>query len=214
MNTRRTIQIVSLAVTAATACWTAAANAADPINQILARNATQQARIHDALASDRMDPLRAAQVQQRAAEVYRQQAEVVAAKPDAQQQEALRQAQRDLAGAIAWAEKHPAHNKGGAMDRTRLEVASKRDAEQQRMIAREYASGRLTPDQVATLQDAQAKIAAAQYDEVADGATTREEARAIQGAQDVLDYSILRDPSVATMMSLQPDGQESAQANG
>lgn len=213
METRRTFPIVSLAVASATAVWTVTANAADPLNQILARNATEQTKIHSALASDKMDPLRAAQVQQRAAEVYKQQAQVVPTSPGSEQREQLRQAQRDLAGAIAWAEKNPARNKGTAMDRTRLEVAAARDAEQQRMIAREYASGRLTPEQVGTLQEAQAKIAAAQYDSAADGGTTQEEARVIQGAQNVQDYSIKRDPSVASLVSLQPEGQESAAKN-
>lgn len=213
MKPQRISPIVSLAVASAAALWAVTANAADPLSQILARNATEQGKIHAALANDKMDPLRAAQVQQRASEVYKQQAQVVPTNPDADQQEQLRQAQRDLAGAIAWAEKHPARNKGNAMDRTRLEVASARDAEQQRMIAREYASGRLTPEQVGTLQEAQARIAAAQYDVAADGGTTQEEARLIQGAQNVQDYSIKRDPSVAALVSLQPEGQESAAKN-
>jgi hypothetical protein len=213
MNIRRTSGIVSLAVASVAASWALSANAADPLKEILTRNATEQSKIHAALANDKMDPLRAAQVQQRTSEVYKQQAQVVPTDPGADQQEQLRQAQRDLAGAIAWAEKHPARNKGTAMDRTRLEVACARDAEQQRLIAREYTSGRLTPEQVGILQEAQARIAAAQYDVAADGATTQEEARMIQGAQNVQDYSIKRDPSVASLVSLQQEGQESAHKN-
>ncbi len=213
MKTRSTLRFVSLAVASVAATWSLAANAADPLQPILKRNATEQAKIHDALANNKMDPLRAAQVQQRAADVYKQQAEIIPANPTTEQQEQLRQAQRDLAGAIAWAEKHPAREKGTAMDRTRLAVASARDAEQQRLIARGYATGKLSSDQVGTLQEAQAKVAAAQYDVAADGSTTQQEARELQGAQNVLDYSIKRDPSVASMVSLQPEGQESATKN-
>ncbi len=213
MKTRSTLRFVSLAVASVAATWSLAANAADPLQPILKRNATEQAKIHDALANNKMDPLRAAQVQQRAADVYKQQAEMIPANPTTEQQEQLRQAQRDLAGAIAWAEKHPAREKGTAMDRTRLAVASARDAEQQRLIARGYATGKLSSDQVGTLQEAQAKVAAAQYDVAADGSTTQQEARELQGAQNVLDYSIKRDPSVASMVSLQPEGQESATKN-
>lgn len=194
------IRFMSMAVAATTALVSLSAYAADPMQPILQRNAREQARIADALQSGRMDPLRAAQVQQKAAEVYKQQAEVIASNPDPDQQEQLRQAQRDLAGAIAWAEKHPARSKGTEIDRTRLAVASQRDAEQQRLIAREYANGKLSADQVATLQQAQAKVTAAQYDVVADGETTQQEARDIQGAQNVLDYSIRQDPSVAEMV--------------
>jgi hypothetical protein len=213
MKQTRLSSIVSLAVATAATTWSLCASAADPMQPILARNAREQARVHDALANQRIDPLRAAQVQQRAAEVYKQQAQVIPANPGPEQQEQLRQAQRDLAGAIAWAEKHPARNKGTAMDRTRLEVASARDAEQQHLIARQYAAGALTAEQVGTLQEAQARIAAAQYDVAVAGGTSQDEARLIQGAQNVQDYSIRRDPGVANLVSLQPEGQESATKN-
>lgn len=195
-------RVAALVVAAAAATGSIAAQAADPLQPILERNAREQARLHDALANGRIDPLRAAQVQRKAAEVYQQQAEMLAANPGPDQQEQLRQAQRDLAGAIAWAEKNPARNKGNEMDRTRLAVASAREAEQQRLMARAYADGRLSAAQVATLQQVQAKVAAAQYEIAADGETTQQEAREIQGAQNVLDYSIRRDPAVAELVTL------------
>jgi hypothetical protein len=189
---------------AAAACATGAL--ANPTNDLLMRNARQQARIRDDLAASRMDPLRAAQVQQRAADVYRMQAQMLADATD-EQREQLRQAQRDLAGAIAWAEKHPAHARATAMDRTRLEVASTRNAEQQRLIARGLASGRIAKEQVAPLENVQAEIATAQFEAASGSNVTLEEARSIQGAQNVQDYSIKNDPHVSDVLLLQAEAK-------
>jgi hypothetical protein len=192
-----------LVTAAATAFATAAL--ANPTDDLM-RNARQQARIRDDLAASRIDPLRAAEVQQRAAEVYRLQAQMLTGASD-EQKEQLRQAQRDLAGAISWAEKHPARARGTAMDRTRMEVASTRNAEQQRLIARGFASGRISESQVGSLENAQAQIATAQFDAASGGDITQQEARSIQGAQDVQDYSIKSDPSVAEVLALRAEGQ-------
>jgi len=129
--------------------------------------------------------------------------------PDAtdEQRAQLRQAQRDLAGAIAWAEKNPAHARATAMNRTSVEVATTRNAEQQRLIARGVASGRITREQVAPLENVQAEIATAQYEAAAGSNVTLEEARSIQGAQDVQDYSIKNDPHVSDVWLLQAAGE-------
>lgn len=194
MNRSRTIKHAARAAAAAAVVFATGAYA-HPIDDLLTRNAAQQVRIESDLAAARIDPLRAAQVEQRAAEVYRQQAQLLADASETRQEQ-LRQAQRDLAGAITWAEKHPAHARATTMDRTHLHVASMRNAEQQHLIARELAAGRLAPVQAAALEGEQAKIAAAEFDAASRGHESVEEALSVQYAQDLQDYAIKVDPSV------------------
>jgi len=198
-------------VTAAAAAifTTAALAATDPTNEILARNARLQTRIYDALANSRMDPLRAAQVQERAADVFRMQAQTLPSATDHEQQEQLRQAQRDLAGAITWAQNHPAKKKGNAMDRTRLQVATMRTAEQQRLIARAVASGRFSKEQAASLENAQAQIATVLSSAAMSGNDiSLDEARSIQGQQNLQDYSIKENPGIVDLLAMQAEGEE------
>jgi hypothetical protein len=194
MKRSRIFTTISFATAAAAAAFATGAYAR-PINDLLTRNAAQQAHIRNDLAASKMDPLRAAQVEQKAAEVYRLQSQMLA-DSSGDRTEQLRQAQRDLAGAINWAEKHPAKYQGSAMDRTHLQVASMRNAEQQRLIARGFASGQLSAEQAASLEGVQAQIARAEADAASNGHETVEAARSIQGAQDVEDYSIKKDPGV------------------
>jgi hypothetical protein len=192
MSENRTLRNVSLAAVAALFATGAYAS---PVDDLLTRNATQQTHIERDLSAARVDPLRAAQVEQRAGDVYRQQAQMLAT-ADTTQDEQLRQAQRDLAGAISWAEKHPAKEHATAMDRMHLQVASMRNAEQQHLIATGVANGRLTPAQAATLEDAQAKIASEESAALANGHESIDEARAIQHQQNLQDYAIKVNPSV------------------
>ena len=199
MNRSRVIQSISLAA-ATTATLLATTAYADPtenpIDKLVTRNGSQQAAIESDLSKSHMDPLRAAQVEQRAADVYRQQAQMISDASDTQKA-AMRQSQRDLAGAITWAEKHPAHLRANDMDRMHMEVASMRNAEQQHLIARELETGKLTAAQAATLEDAQAKIAAAESDAVtAGGHESIDTARSIQHAQNLQDYAIKVNPNV------------------
>jgi hypothetical protein len=46
----------------------------------------------------------------------------------------MRQAQRDVAGAIIWAEKHRARNPGSELDRIRLQSASLCNPKEQRLL--------------------------------------------------------------------------------
>ena len=199
MNRSRVIQVISVAAatTAALLATAAYANPADnPIHNLVTRNGTQQATIENDLSKSHMDPLRAAQVEQRAADVYRQQAQVISDANDTQKGE-MRQAQRDLAGAIAWAEKHPAHARANDLDRMHMQVATMRNAEQQHLIARELEKGKLTPEQAATLEDAQAKIVAQESDAVTGGGhESVETALSIQHAQNLQDYAIKVNPDV------------------
>ena len=196
MKRSPSIRSISVAIAVASTALATGAQAS-PVANLLTRNAAQQAQIRSALAAEKMDPLRAAQVEERAADVYRQQAEVLAnADLNSEQQAQLRQAQRDLAGAIAWAEKHPAQHHGTAMDRTHLQVASTRNAEQQWMIARKFASDQLAAAQVAALESAQARIVADQSAAAMNGHETVDAAREIQHAQDLQDYAIREDPGV------------------
>lgn len=186
-----------IAVAAAAAAFTGTAHATT-IEDLLLRNAAQQARIERDVARDRVDPLRAAQVESRAAEVYRlesalfQQPRVSGA-----DRARLLQAQWDLNGAIAWAEKHPAQRRGDAMDRVHLRVASMRDAAQQRSIAREFHDGRLQVPQVAKLEAAQARIAAAESAAMRRGHEGVAAAESIQHLQNIEDYAIRKDPALA-----------------
>lgn len=186
-----------IAVAAAAAAFTGTAHATT-IEDLLLRNAAQQARIERDVARDRVDPLRAAQVESRAAEVYRlesalfQQPRVSGA-----DRARLLQAQWDLNGAIAWAEKHPAQRRGDAMDRVHLRVVSMRDAAQQRSIAREFHDGRLQVPQVAKLEAAQARIAAAESAAMRRGHEGVAAAESIQHLQNIEDYAIRKDPALA-----------------
>jgi hypothetical protein len=186
-----------IAVAAAAAAFTGTAHATT-IEDLLLRNAAQQARIERDVARGRVDPLRAAQVESRAAEVYRlesalfQQPRVSGA-----DRARLLQAQWDLNGAIAWAEKHPAQRRGDAMDRVHLRVVSMRDAAQQRSIAREFHDGRLQVPQVAKLEAAQARIAAAESAAMRRGHEGVAAAESIQHLQNIEDYAIRKDPALA-----------------
>jgi hypothetical protein len=194
MNRNRTVFSISLAAAVVASAFAASASATT-IDELAARNAAQQARIEHDVAASRMDPLRAAQVEQRAADVYRQQSQMFADATDAQKED-LVQAQRDLAGAIAWAEKHPAHEQANAMDRTHLQVATMRNSEQQHMIAQELANGRLTPAQAATLEGAQSMVASSESYVASTGHETVDAALSVQYAQDLQDYAVKVDPGV------------------
>jgi hypothetical protein len=180
---------------------------AEGIDSLLMRNARQQSEIQQGLGSAQLDAVRAAQVQERAAEAYRDQAQMLANAND-EQREQMRQTQRDIAGAIAWAEKNRAHNPGSELDRIRLQTASLRNAEQQRLLARGLETGRLSNEQVASLQGLQAQIVTEQAEAAAGGNFTQEEARAVAGAQNVQEYVIKQDPSLVSLWSLPAAGGE------
>lgn len=186
-----------IAVAAAAAAFTGAAHATT-IEDLLLRNATQQARIEYDVARGRVDPLRAAQVESRAAEVYRIESELLQRpRVSGADRARLQQAQWDLNGAIAWAEKHPAKRHGNALDRMHLRVATMRDAAQQRAIAREFHDGTLQVPQVAKLEAAQARIAAAESGALRRGHEGVAAAESIQHLQNVQDYAIRKDPTLA-----------------
>jgi hypothetical protein len=186
---------------------------AEGIDNLLMRNARQQSEIQQGLGSAQLDAVRAAQVQERAAEAYRDQAQMLANASD-EQREQMRQAQRDIAGAIAWAEKNRAHNPGSELDRIRLQTASLRNAEQQRLLARGLETGRLSNEQVASLQGLQAQIVTEQAEAAAGGNFTQEEARAVAGAQNVQEYVIKEDPSLVSLWSLPAaDGEQQPKAD-
>jgi len=186
---------------------------AEGIDNLLMRNARQQSEIQQGLGSAQLDAVRAAQVQERAAEAYRDQAQMLANASDAQREQ-MRQAQRDIAGAIAWAEKNRAHNPGSELDRIRLQTASLRNAEQQRLLARGLETGRLSNEQVASLQGLQAQIVTEQAEAAAGGNFTQEEARAVAGAQNVQEYVIKEDPSLVSLWSLPAaDGEQQPKAD-
>jgi hypothetical protein len=186
-----------IAVAAAASAFTGAARATT-IEDLLARNAAQQARIERAVARGRVDPLRAAQIESRAAEVYRLEAELLQQpRVSGADRAELLQAQRDLNGAIAWAEKHPAQRRSNALDRLHLRVASTRNAAQQRAIAREFHDGTIDRPQVAKLEAAQARIASAEFDAIRRGHAGVAAAESIQHLQNVEDYAIRKDPALA-----------------
>lgn len=186
-----------LAMGVAAAAFAGAAHATT-IEELLARNAAQQARLASEVQHGRIDPLRAAQIERRAAAVYRLESELLQRpRVGGADRARLLQAQRDLNGAIAWAERHPAKRHGSAMDRTHLHVAAKRNAEQQRRIAREFHDGRLATLQVARLEAAQARIAATEAGALRRGHESVATAESIQHLQNVEDYAIRKDPSLA-----------------
>jgi hypothetical protein len=114
----------------------------------------------------------------------------------------VRQAQNDLAGAIAWAEKHRPERSDATLDRMRLRVATTRDAEQQKLIASGFRRGRLTLAQVGDLEAAQSRIAQSEYGAQRQGHETLAVAESIQHLQNLQDYAIVENPSLA-----QPDAQ-------
>lgn len=192
--------LLTLAFGAALAATAAHAQGAE---RLLQRNAALQSRIAADVARGTIDAHNAALLEDRAAAVDRIAAQSVAvSNPDAAARAPLRQAESDLAGAIAWAEKHRAAHAGSALDRLRLRVASTRDAEQQRWIANEFRHGKLAPAQAAALETAQAKIAQAEYGAARHGHETLASAESVQHMQDLQDYAIRKDPSLAL-----PDAQ-------
>lgn len=184
--------LIALGITAAMA---AGAAHAQGIDRLLERNAAEQSRIAADVARDRVDAHNAALLEHRASAVYQLEAQQLAApKPDVAR---VRQAENDLAGAITWAEKHQAKHPGTALDRMHLRVASTRDAEQQRWIANELRQGKLTPSQASVLETEQSQIAQAEYGAARKGHETVAAAESVQHMQDVQDYAIRKDPSLA-----------------
>lgn len=186
-------KLIALAIAA-----TAAGAHAQTIEGLLQRNAAEQARIERDVAAGRIDVHNGALLERRAGDVYRLQGELInGSEVHSAARARMHQAQNDLAGAIGWAERHAASPKGSALDRMHLRVESQRAADQQRLIAREFMQGTLTPAQVGTLETAQARIAARQSGALARHTESVAAAEAIQHRQNVQDYAIRRDPSVS-----------------
>lgn len=172
---------------------------AQTLDSLLHRDALQQHRIADDIARGRIDEHNAAMLEQRAGNLYQLESRLLST-PSADHTALMRvrQAENDLAGAITWAEKHRAGALGSPLDRMRLHVASTRDAQQQRLIASEVSEGRLTSAQMGALESAQARIARAEADAVrGKRGETLATAESIQHMQDLQDYAILKDPSLA-----------------
>ncbi len=188
----------SLYIALSVAALAAPAAHAQGVDRLLEHNAAEQTRIAADVARARIDTRHAAQLEQRAAGVYRDEAQKLAVpQPD---RSALMQVKRDengLAHAITYDVKHRARHAGTALDRMHLTVAARRDAEQQRWIARGFRQDRLTPAQVGALEDAQARIARAESDAARSGRETIAQAETVQHMQNVQDYAILKDPSFA-----------------
>ena len=77
-----------------------------------------------------------------------------------------------------------------ALDRMHMQVAALRDADQQRLIASELSSGRLTPAQAVSLERTQAKILRDQASLQRRGHESVDEALHLQHEQDVQDWAI------------------------
>lgn len=185
----------ALIVLGITAALAATAAQAQSIDRLLERNAAEQSRIAADVARERIDAHNAALLEHRASDVYRLEAQQLAASnPDAAR---VRQAENDLAGAITWAEKHQARYPGTALDRMHLRVAATRDAEQQRWIANEFRQDKLTPAQASALETEQSRIAQAEYGAARKGHETVAAAESVQHMQDLQDYAIRKDPSLA-----------------
>ncbi len=172
---------------------------AQTLDSLLHRNAVQQQRIAADIARGRIDEHNLASLEQRAGDVYRLESQQLAA-PGADRAALMRvrQAENDFTRAIALAEKHRAKAPGNPLDRMRLRVATTRAAEQQQLIAREFKEGNLAPAQMGALESAQARIAQAEAKAVrSKSAETLAAAESIQHMQDLQDYAILKDPSLA-----------------
>lgn len=77
-----------------------------------------------------------------------------------------------------------------ALDRQHMEVAALRDADQQRQIARDLSSGRLTPAQAVELERTQARILRDQAALQRSGHESVDDALRLQHEQDVQDWAI------------------------
>lgn len=186
-----------IAVAAAAAAFAGSAQA-QPIEDMLQRDAAQQQHIAADLARDRIDAHAGARIEQRSAALHRLEARVLTAPlPDLAARERIDRAQARLANAVGWAERHPARYEGSALERMHLRVAAQRDADEQRLIAREYHDWKLTPAQLGEVEKAQARIAQAEYQAARKPTETVAAAESVQHLQDLQDYAIRHDPALS-----------------
>ena len=172
---------------------------AHPLDAMIQRDATQESRLAADISHDKIDVHNAALLARQESNLHRLEAREISGiatlDPNALSQ--VRQSENDMAGALRWAETHRAKHAGRPSDRMHLRVATMREAEQQRWIARELKQDRLTPSEASELEAAQARIAQAQFRAVSPGHESVQTALSIQDRQDLQDYAIRKDPSVS-----------------
>ncbi len=165
--------------------------------QLLHRNASIEQRIAADLRHERITPRQAAALQSRAARLYQSQADRFAVSADAKTREHLARDERRLMHAVARAENARHEPRASdAMDRLHASVASQRDAEQQRWIAKGLRGGRFDMTEVAQLERDQASIVGRQAQLGRRGSETVDDALRMQHLQDVQDWAIRTDTAL------------------
>jgi hypothetical protein len=188
---------ILIAFAAAAAAFATSAQA-QPVEDMLQRDAALQQRIATDIARGRIDAHSAARLEQRSAELHRLEARLLAVTvPDLAANARVDHARNRLASAINGAERHRSKYEGSALERMRLRVAVQRNADEQRLIARKYHDWTLTPAQLGELEKAQAQIAQAEYRAASKPHETVAAAESVQHLQDLQDYAIRRDPALA-----------------
>ncbi|HET7524789.1 MAG TPA: hypothetical protein VFK10_02500 [Burkholderiaceae bacterium] len=181
----------TLVAVAACAAALGGAAHARTMQQELNHHAAEQSRIAADELHGRLSPASAGALHERAAKVEQVEADTLAAN-DAASRQQLAYAERDLDHAIARAEhaKHKQQPTAGSLDRMHAQVASAREAEQQRWIAAAYRHGTFESGRAAQLERDQAAVVSHEAALERRGHESVDEALQVQHLQDVQDWAI------------------------
>jgi len=157
---------------------------ASTLQQELTHHAAEQSRIAADEAHDRIALPRGAALENEAAVVDRVEAATLRGHDNVASRRQLAYAERDLDRMISRAERTV------ALDRQHAQVASAREAQQQRWIAHGLRDGRLDAQQVARLETAQGAIARHEAALERRGHESVDQALQMQHRQDVQDWAI------------------------
>lgn len=175
---------------AAAACLALLGTAAHArtLQQQLTHHAAEQTRIAAAEARGRLALPQLAALQNQAAVVERVEAATLRGHDTVASRRQLAYAERDLDRMIARAER--IGTRSAALDRLHAQVASAREAQQQRWIARGFRDERIGAQQVASLEAAQGAIARREATLERRGHESVAQALQMQHRQDVQDWAI------------------------
>ena len=195
------IPITTLALLMAMGVGAANAQSTDQVQaveQVLQRNAGQQAGLAADLAHGSINAREAAALEARQARLYRMEAGALDRGAAPSDLATINRAQRQ-SGVVVIAP--PAHGVGQPaaqrMDAQHLRVAALRDAEQQRAIANGWSGQRYSLQQLAQLEASQAQLAGLQVQLHAAGRESLGQALHLSHLQDIQDWAIATvNPSV------------------
>jgi hypothetical protein len=191
-HSRSTLHAIAIAALLGTGVGAQAATTHEPAPvRWIEGDAVAQARLESGIARDKVAPTEVAALESRAADLYRDQADALAAPLTPSARSEVAAAESGLTHAVdhaVWS-KHAA-GRENPMDRMHEQVASMRDAEQQRWIANGLEHDRLTPTQVSALERNQADLVQSQAGMARQGHESVDDALRMQHQQDIQDWAI------------------------